>query len=65
MKKIYALESSNFKMDDGDSNEFWRTHPTEGFHKPYGALEERYALYVECMKSIGEEPITFDEWLNK
>lgn len=30
-----------------------------------GTLEERYALYVECMKSLGEEPITFDEWLNK
>lgn len=26
-------------------------------------LEERYAIYVRCMKDLGKEPLTFDECL--
>lgn len=29
-----------------------------------GTLEERYAIYVAQMESLGLTPKTFDEWLN-
>jgi hypothetical protein len=29
-----------------------------------GALEDRYEIYVSCMKGSGEYIKTFDEWLN-
>lgn len=28
-----------------------------------GTLAERYAIYVEAMRALGQEPLTFDEWL--
>ena len=28
-----------------------------------GTLEDRYAIYVDCMKDSGEYIKTFDEWL--
>ena len=27
-------------------------------------LEDRYNIYVECLKGTGETPKSFDEWLN-
>lgn len=29
-----------------------------------GTLEDRYEIYVSCMKGSGEYIKTFDEWLN-
>jgi len=29
-----------------------------------GTLEQRYEIYVECMKGSGEYIKSFDEWLN-
>ena len=29
-----------------------------------GTLEDRYAIYVDCMKDTGEYIKSFDEWLN-
>ena len=29
-----------------------------------GTLEERYAIYVDCMEGTGEYIKSFDEWLN-
>jgi hypothetical protein len=27
-------------------------------------LEQRYAIYVQCAKDLGQPIKTFDEWLN-
>lgn len=29
-----------------------------------GTLEDRYEIYVDCMKGTGEHIKSFDEWLN-
>lgn len=28
------------------------------------SLQDRYAIYLQAMKDSGQEPESFDEWLN-
>ena len=29
-----------------------------------GSLQDRYAIYCQSMKDLGQEPKSFDEWLH-
>tara|TARA_Y100000114_G_scaffold107286_1_gene100612 strand:+ start:1099 stop:1284 length:186 start_codon:yes stop_codon:yes gene_type:complete len=45
-----------YEEDENESNEY--------LMHPGGSLEERYQVYCDLTIQCGEDPVSFDEWLN-
>ena len=41
-----------------------QTDPGRTANMTAETLEDRYAIYVQCMRDLGEPIKSFDEWLN-